>query len=90
MFLEKDSKQAADVFRPCDWALCRTTLGTMVEPHTMFSRKSTDTPTANYDYSDEMCRVDDIIHVSVDTLGRILSAGNDIFHGGVLIPKTGR
>ena len=92
--LEVDSRAVLDgatLHRPCDWAIVQTTLGTMVEPFTLFAKHATGTETQNYDSSEELRRVDEIKTVSLDSYMKLLSGGGDTpLHGGHTWPRTGR
>lgn len=72
-----------------DWALCKTTLGTMAEPFIVNQRKIQDT-IGDFDATDEASRIDEIMAVNSDKLPKILSGGIDALIGGIQMPRVGR
>lgn len=73
-----------------DWALCTTTLGTMVEPFMPNTRKSNDVGMIDFDPTDEISRIDQIQRINSDLLPKLLSGGDDVLHGGTHMPRVGR
>lgn len=73
-----------------DWALCGTTLGTMAEPFSANNRHAVNTASIEFDPEDEIARIDYITQASSDRQQLLLSGGNEVIHGGTLMPKVGR
>lgn len=74
-----------------DYALVTTTLGTMVEPFLPNCRLAVGTQFANFDPTDETCRIDDLICENLDKHMFMLSGGGtQALHGGTNMPRVGR
>lgn len=73
-----------------DWALARTSLGTMAEPFVANNRHSVGTVNIQFDPTDMISRIDDIKEADIDQSLLLLSGGDEQIHGGTLIPRTGR
>jgi hypothetical protein len=78
------------IVRFLDWALVTTTLGTMAEPFQVDSRHSMRTPFTDFDPTDEMARIDEMIQIDSDKSMILLSGGINQTIGGTMRPKTGR
>ena len=77
-------------FRFADWALATTSLGTMAEP---FSPQQLIQPGDRgiaFDAADDLALISDIQHINSDLLPTMLSGGGPVYHGGNLMPRTGR
>jgi hypothetical protein len=81
--------KTTDVFRFLDWAYVDTTLGPMGEPFLVGSRKSTGTPVIEFDPEDEICRVDEMKGLPVDSLPGYFSSGGQAI-GGYTMPRDGK
>ena len=77
------------IVRFWDWALVTTTLGTMAEPFNT-SKYQHDTPTIEFDPTDEIAKITEIRAADIDKSLLILSGGETQLHGGVMIPRNGR
>ena len=85
---DKRSKfEGQTLFRPCDFAIVNTTLGSMVEPFDLFANRMNDIDIKNYDATEELRMVTDIQYINLDRLNLIL--GENV-HGGYLMPRDGR
>ena len=72
-----------------DWALITTTLGTMVEPFQL-GKHQLDTPSIEFDPTDEIVKINEIRAADVDKSLLILSGGVTQLNGGTMIPRNGR
>lgn len=91
VFMEADKRSVLEgktFFRPSDWSLVETSIGTMAEPYNAFTRYGISSDAQPYDSEDEMSQVNDIKYVDLDKITSILSPANVI--GGSLMPRTGR
>lgn len=77
------------VIRFNDWAKVTTTLGSMSEPFMVQQRSMHDTDFPNYDFTDEVNRIDDIKQMDVHKATLLLSGGDAQIHGGTLLPRVG-
>jgi len=66
------------------WAMTTTTLGTMVEPFQVNTRELPTTSFVDFDLSDPMTRVDNLVNIGVGKENTVLSHGEDNppIHGG--------
>jgi len=92
-FMERTGNNEKGYFRPFDWALCTTGLGTMVEPFIINQRYGLGDATAGaittgHDFEDEISMINEISFVDSDKQYQIL--GNEVVIGGALIPRIGR
>lgn len=77
-------------FRFADWALVTTALGTMAEP---FTPRQAITPGEKgivFDATDDIALISEIRMVNSDLIPTMLSGGGSVYHGGYLMPRTGR
>ena len=77
-------------FRFADWALATTSLGTMAEPFTPQQRIMPEDKGIAFDATDDLALISEIQHVNSDLIPTMLSGGGPVFHGGNLMPRTGR
>ena len=76
-------------FKFLDWAVTTTTLGTCAEPFAINDRGATNAGVLDYDPSDIMSRVDNLLNADDDDqVKRLLSSGPDQIHGGNLQPRV--
>lgn len=80
---------ATGVVRFNDWALVTTTLGTMAEPFSGQERRMEDTNFTNFDFTDEINRIDEIRQMDIHKSMIQLSGGDAQIHGGTLMPRVG-
>ena len=78
------------VVRFWDWAEVLTTVGTMVEPFTPGARYSPQTPTIEFDPTDEVVRIDEMRALDIDRSMLYLSGGENQLHGGYQMPRDGK
>ncbi len=80
------------VVRFSDWAVCTTTIGTMVEPFSPNRKHSNDVNWELFDATDEINRIDDLIQVPEGKEQLYLSGSTDspAHHGGVLNHRVGK
>jgi len=78
-------------FRFADWALVTTSLGTMAEPFTPRQVGGLGDQGTTFDAADDIALISDIMHVNSDLIPTFLSGGGGpVYHGGSLMPRTGR
>ena len=77
------------VVRFSDWALVKTTLGTMVEVFNINQRNVTSVQLRDFDPTDEIARIDSIKRISLHREKLILSGGTQVLHGGIAQPRDG-
>ena len=77
------------VVRFSDWALVKTTLGTMVEVFNINQRNVTSVQLRDFDPTDEIARIDSIKRISLHREKLILSGGTQVLHGGIMQPRDG-
>jgi hypothetical protein len=76
-------------FRFWDWAYVDTTIGPMGEPFLPGSRYSLQTPTPEFDPTDEIAMVNCVVSKPIDlSLGYFSSGGQAI--GGYTMPRDGK
>lgn len=71
-----------------DWAQVTTTLGSMAEPFEINSRHG-DVDIPNFDLSDEVNRIDNLLQIDVHQAALRLSGGDHALIGGTLMPRVG-
>ena len=76
--------------RFADWALATTSLGTMAEPFSPRQFAGIEDKGITFDAADDLALISDIQHVNSDLIPTILSGGGPVYHGGNLMPRTGR
>lgn len=81
---------ANNITRFSDWAICTTTIGTMVEPFSPNTRRLTGTSIGDFDPSDEVSRIDSMREINIDKESILLSGGEHALIGGYCMPRTGR
>jgi len=79
-----------NIVRFWDWAIVTTTLGTMAEPFVVNERTQLNTPTIEFDPTDEMVRIDNIRAMPVGQSYNVLSGDDMPMHGGEQMPRDGR
>lgn len=77
-------------FRFADWALTTTSLGTMAEPFSPQQRIMPGDKGIHFDATDELALISDILHANSDLIPTMISGGGPVYHGGNLMPRTGR
>jgi len=78
-------------FRFADWALTTTSLGTMAEPFSPQQRIIQGDKGITFDATDDLALISDIVPVNSDLIPTFLSGGGGpVYHGGNLMPRTGR
>ena len=77
-------------FRFADWALVTTSLGTMAEPFSPQQRAIPGDKAIHFDATDDIALISDIQQVNSDLIPTMLSGGGPVYHGGTLMPRTGR
>lgn len=76
-----------DGVRFWDWALVTTTLGTMAEPFMPNARHFVGQDFPEFDPSDMMNKIDEVVPKSIDVSLLVLSGGDDQIHGGAQLPR---
>ena len=79
---------AGGVVRFQDWALVTTTLGVMAEPFEI-NRRAGDINIPNFDFTDEVNRIDDIKQMDGNKSMLQLSGGDHQLNGGNTMPRVG-
>ncbi len=73
-----------------DWAEVTTTLGAMAEPFFANERHSNDTPTIEFDPTDEIAMINEMKARPIDESMLYLSGGLHQLHGGYQMPRDGK
>ena len=76
--------------RFADWALTTTSLGTMAEPFTPQTFIHPGDKGIAFDATDDLALISEIQQVNSDLIPTMLSGGGPVYHGGNLMPRTGR
>jgi len=87
VFVERTSD---GFFRFADWALVTTSLGTMAEPFTPRQVGGLGDQGTTFDATDDLSLISNIQHVNSDLIPTMLSGGGPVYHGGNLMPRSGR
>lgn len=84
---DKGGSTSEGYYRPHDWALVTTSLGSMMEPFCMFARTSRNVNIQNTDWTDDMSRIDRIEMVDLD---KQMTFFGESVNGGNMLPRAGR
>ena len=85
-------KKGNGVYRFSDWAIATTEIGACYEPFCCWGlRSGINGDVSNFDWTDEMSRIDHMQNIDLDKEKRFLSDGTSpSFMGGTLMPRNGR